>query len=154
MRIQESSVVRRHFRAAFLVMSVTGFASGCGESTTPSTIAGTWVATSFQFTQVGQAPVNVLAIGGGMSITIATNNATTGTLTIPGSLIGGSDLSLSMAGTAIRTGNTVEFDQAADSFVRDVAWTLAGNTLRGTRTDSGVTVEITLTRQASATGYP
>jgi hypothetical protein len=147
MRSQESSVVRRRFRAAFLVLSVTGFTLGCGESTPPSSIAGTWVATSFQSTQAGQAPVNVLALGGGMSITIAADNTTTGVLTIPGSLIGGSDLSLSMAGTAVRTGNTVEFTQAADSFVRDVAFTLAGNTMQGTRTFSGVTIDVTLTRQ-------
>jgi hypothetical protein len=154
MRTQSTSRVGRILRPALVLLSVAGLTSGCGESTSPSGIAGTWVATSFQFTQVGQAPVNVLALGGAMSITIAANNATSGTLTIPGSLIGGSDLSLSMAGTAVRTGNTVEFDQAADSFVRDVAFTLAGNTMQGTYTNSGVTVDVTLTRQASATAYP
>jgi hypothetical protein len=135
-------------RAVLLIFSVLTLAvMSCESGNEPSSIAGTWVATSFVFTEVGEPPADVLAMGGSLSITIASTNATTGTMTIPGALVGGSDITLNMAGTARRTGNTIEFDQAADSFVRDIPWTFTGNTLRGTRSDAGVTVDITLTRQ-------
>src|SRR5688500_8068226 len=145
MRQQASSIAYRLLRPV-LLLSMAGFAAGC-ESTEPNSIAGTWEATSFQFIEVGEAPIDVLAEGGSLMIIIFGNNSTGGTLNLPPSLTGGSHLSLSMVGTAVRTGNTVEFDQVADTFVRDVTWTLAGNTMHGTRTDAGVTVDITLTRQ-------
>ena len=129
-----------------LLLSVAVLAAGC-DSTSPSSIAGTYVATSFVVTETGEAPVNVLTEGGGLTITIAEDGSTTGTLTIPGSLVGGSDLTISMAGTALRHGDVVHFDQAADSFVRDISWAVQGNTLEGTLTSSGVTVDVTLTRQ-------
>jgi hypothetical protein len=52
-----------------------------------------------------------------------------------------------MAGTATMNGNSVEFNQAADTFVRDLAWIFDGNTLAAAQTVSGVTLVITLTRQ-------
>jgi hypothetical protein len=144
---------KRHLLAnramrAVLLLSVAGLATACDSTDPSSSIAGTWVATSFIVTEVGEPTIDVLALGGGLSIAIAGNSTTTGTLTIPGELLGGGpDFTVSMAGTAVHNGNTVEFNQAADSFVRDVAWTLQGNTLHGTRTDAGVTVDVTLTRQ-------
>jgi hypothetical protein len=106
-----------------------------------------WGATSFQFIEAGEAPIDVLAEGGSLTIFIAGDNSTAGTLNIPASLAGGVAISLSMVGTATRSGNTVQFDQIADTFVRDMTWTVTGNTMHGTRTDAGVTVDITLLRQ-------
>jgi hypothetical protein len=138
--------MRRRGFCALLLIVLAGFAQGC-ESNEPSSIAGTWTATSFQFTETGQPPVNALALGAALSIAIDANNATTGSLTIPSELTGTSDITLSMAGTATRVGNEVEFQQSADTFVRDMTWTLAGNTMHAVDTFSGVTLDITLTRQ-------
>lgn len=131
--------------AVALLMFATA-ASGC-DSTDPNPLAGTFVATSFIVTEAGEPPMDVLALGGDLTITVAQNNSTAGTLTVPSELTGGSDLSFSMNGTAMRTGNTVQFDQPSDTFVRDLAWTFSGNTLVANETVSGVSLAITLTRQ-------
>jgi hypothetical protein len=146
MRCQRSQRAGWLVRPVLLLSVVVGLAAGC-ESTQPSSIAGMWGATSFQFIEAGEAPIDVLAEGGSLTIFIAGDNSTAGTLNIPASLAGGVAISLSMVGTATRSGNTVQFDQIADTFVRDMTWTVTGNTMHGTRTDAGVTVDITLLRQ-------
>jgi hypothetical protein len=138
--------VHRLRRRVLGFASIVVLAAGC-DSTGPAAIAGTWVATTFQFTEVGEAPVDVLAEGGELTIEIAGDNTTSGTLTIPGSLFGGPDLTFDMEGLAVRNGTTVTFVQQEDTFVRDVDWQLSGNTLQGVRTDAGVTLTVTLTRQ-------
>jgi hypothetical protein len=72
----------------------------------------------------------VLAQGGALSVVIAADGATGGTLTIPASVTGGSALNTSMTGTALRSGNTVRFQQTADTFVRDLTWTVGRSTLQ------------------------
>jgi hypothetical protein len=53
-----------------------------------------------------------------------------------------------MAGTVVQTGNTVKFQQTADTFVRDLTFTIVGNTLQSTDQVAGVgSFTITLTRQ-------
>jgi hypothetical protein len=133
-------------RTVVPVLSLVAMGIGC-DSTEPNPLAGTFVATSFIVTETGEPPMDVLALGGDLTITIAQDNSTSGVLTVPGEIVGGSDVSLSMAGSAIRTGNTVHFEQDADSFVRDLAWTFSGNTLNASDSDAGVSLAITLTRQ-------
>ena len=128
------------------LLALFALASAC-DSNDPSPIAGSYEATSFVVTETGEAPIDVLAEGGDLTVTIASNNSTTGTLTVPGSLTGGGDQSFSMNGTAILTGNTVRFEQSADTFVRDMTFQIVGNDLHGAFSNSGVSVAITLTRQ-------
>lgn len=128
------------------LLAALAIGTGC-DSTDPNPLAGTFVATSFVATETGEAPMDILALGGELTISIAQNNSTTGILTIPGDLTGGSDLSFSMNGTATRTGNTVTFDQEEDTFVRDLDWTFSGNTLNASQSFVGVSLAITLTRQ-------
>jgi hypothetical protein len=118
---------------------------GCG-STKPSPIAGTWNATVFTITSSGAQPVNVLQQGGSLSITITSDNTTSGSLVIPASLTGSSPITNDMAGVALIVNGTVIFEQAADTFVRDVTWTIGDNTLTTTEIVSGVTLDITLLR--------
>ncbi len=135
---------KREFGA---LLSVFCIVIGCDSTTDPDPLAGRFEATSFVVTETGEAPMDVLALGGDLTITIAENNSTTGTLNIPPELGGGAWLSFSMNGTATRTGNTVRFNQPADTFVRDIDWTFSGNTLNATETVSGVSLAITLTRR-------
>ena len=128
------------------LFAVLVLASAC-DSNDPSPIAGNYEATSFVVTETGEAPIDVLAEGGDLTITITSNNSTTGTLTVPGSLTGGSDQSFSMSGTAILTANTVRFEQGADTFVRDMTFQIVGDDLHGTYSNTGVSVAISLTRQ-------
>lgn len=119
---------------------------GC-KGTEASPIAGTWSATTFLFTEAGKQPADVLAQGGGLTITVSSTNRTIGSLSVPATITGGASVVASMAGTATVSGSTVQFDQEADTFVRDVTWTITGNTLVTTSSVSGVTLNITLTRQ-------
>lgn len=127
------------------------FSGGCGGLYDPDpsdSLAGTYVATVFSVTPTGQSAINVLAAGGSLTITIAANYSTTGNLSIPASVNGGTALSESMAGTATITGTSVEFQQSADTFVRDLTWAFATNTLSvNNQTAGGAAHTITLTRQ-------
>jgi hypothetical protein len=127
-------------------------AGACGGYGTESvSLEGTYVATVLRVTPEGQALIDVLAAGGSLSVTIGSNNAVSGTLIIPASLNQGVPLNASMAGTAARDGNTVEFNQSADTFVRDLSWELSADGLRVTNQAAGdATYTITLTRQGNA----
>lgn len=129
-----------------LTLVAIGLLAGC-DSTEPSPLAGIWSATTFMFAESGKAPADVLAQGGGLTITVSSSNRTHGSLTIPSTITNGSAVVANMAGTATISGTMVEFEQEADTFVRDVTWTLAGNTLVTSSTVSGVALNITLTRQ-------
>ncbi len=134
--------------------AVTFFAAAtvaaCGSDgpTEGPTLAGAYQATTFRVTPTGQSTIDALSQGGALSIVIAANNTTTGTLTLPASVTGAAPLTASMAGTAVRTGGNVDFAQSADSFVRDLTWTLGTNTLSVTdQTVGGARFTIVLTRQ-------
>jgi hypothetical protein len=66
---------------------------------------------------------NVLVGGGSFTLNLAANGTTSGHLHI---LASGSNpaLDADMAGTWTRNGNQVEFTQAADTFVRDMTFTI------------------------------
>lgn len=120
---------------------------GC-KGTEASPIAGIWSATTFMSIEVGKPQADVLAQGGGLTITVSSTNRTTGSLSIPATVTGGAAVVANMVGTATVIGGAiVQFDQEADTFVRDVIWTITGNTLVSSSTFSGVRRDITLTRQ-------
>ena len=122
---------------------------GCGSDSPsqPASIAGTYTATVFRVTPTGQPTIDVLAQGGSLSITIAADNTASGTLSIPAS-VAGTPFTASMTGTVVQTGSTVRFEQTADTFVRDLTFTVVGNTLQATNQVAGVgSFTITLTRQ-------
>ena len=120
-------------------------AGGC--STEPSEVSGTWVATVFSVTPSGEATINLLAAGATLTITIDAENRTTGSLDIPAGVGGPEPFSASMAGTAIVTGSTLRFDQAADTFVRDLAWSVGALSMTVTNQPLGSDVwTITLTK--------
>ena len=142
--------MRKTQLAKHLLVLIT--VAGCGDDQpTDSTplLAGVYTATQFIVTPVGQSPIDVLASGGSLLVTIAASGATTGTLTIPASLTGtGQPETISMVGTAVQSGNTVTFQQAEDSFVRDLEFTLDGVGLRVSNQVAGIaSFTIVLTRQ-------
>jgi hypothetical protein len=141
-------------RSAVLLAALLGSsaAGACGGSdsvtlTTTPAIAGTYQATVFQVTPAGQPMIDVLARGGTLSLVIAADNSTTGSLSLPPSILG-SPFSANLTGTAVQTGNTVKFQQTADTFVRDLTFTVVGTTLEAKNQTAGVgTFTIVLTRQ-------
>jgi hypothetical protein len=143
------SAARHRVRLLALVTLASAWVSGCGSDspTQPSSLAGTYVATVFRVTPTGQSTVDVLAAGGSLSVTIASDNTASGTLSLPAS-IAGTPFNESMAGTVVQSGSTVKFQQSADTFVRDLTFTIVGNTLQATNEVAGAgSFTITLTRQ-------
>jgi hypothetical protein len=134
--------------ASSILFSSASIACGSDSPTQSSSpVAGAYVATVFRVTPAGEPTIDVLAQGGTLSITIAADNTTTGSLTLPAS-IAGTDLSLSMAGTAVVSGSTVTFQQLGDTFVRDLTFTVSGNTLSVANQLAGdATFTLTLTKQ-------
>lgn len=98
-------------------------------------LAGTYEATTFTVTQQGVA-VNLLAVGADVEISLAADGTTSGRLFVPRGDEDGSDLDESLAGSYTFDEDTraVVFDQAADTFLRDL-------TLTAVRTSRGITIE-------------
>ncbi len=127
------------------------FALACSsdDGLSPSALAGTYSATTF--TIVGNVDTtDVLAAGGELTLSLFANGATSGQLTVPASTTGSGDFTATMVGTYAVSGRTVHFSQGADTFVRDMAFTVVGSgavlSLAGSATFSDTTVNVMLTR--------
>lgn len=144
MRILSPAVV-----GMVVMLSCSSITDSCGCSPVPQPY-GTWVATRFVVTPAGQAPIDVLAAGGSLTITIAPNFTTSGALTIPASVNRGVPFTASMDGTASYTSSAarITFTQAADTFVRDLTWNYTVSDLSVTNQTAGnASYTVTLTRQ-------
>lgn len=113
----------------------------CGRSTpTSSDIVGVYAATTLTTTTSGVA-TDQLAAGASLTITINSDGTTTGRLVAPDA-----GFDESMAGTWTLSGNTVEFTQSADSFVRNMAFTASRNRLEGQKDFGGTVVRVIMTK--------
>lgn len=132
---------------AFLLM----MASACRGATEPDPLVGTWLASTFRITPAGQPERDVLATGGTLGLNIARADSTfitTGTVVVPASVTGSAALKASLAGSAIRTNDVVRFTPTADSFVRDLVFTLVENRLEAVnQVVAGTSYNVILTRQ-------
>jgi len=138
------SLLARMLLAASLLIG----AGACRGVAEPDPLVGTFLATTFTISSGGTGALNVLAQGGTLGLNVANNMVTAGTLIIPASLNGGTTLTASLAGTAMRTENVVRFTQPSDTFVRNLTFTLEANRLvAATQTVAGTTYDIVLTRQ-------
>lgn len=90
--------------------------------------------------------IDVSAQGGSLTIALTSQHTTTGRLFVPGGGNGGADLDADLVGTWTLSGNTVRFSQAADTFVRDLAFTVKGQTLASQGSAGGATFDIVLSR--------
>lgn len=133
--------MRNPMLLATLTLLVAGAA--CDDSTGPDreNVAGTYTATTFT-TTTGGVTTDQLEDDASLDIVLFVNGTTSGSLVAPG----GSP-SESMAGTWSLSGNTVTFSQQADTFVRNMSFQVAGNTLVGDETFSGTRIQVTLTKQ-------
>jgi hypothetical protein len=133
-----------------LGMVLAGAACG-GDSTSPSAPpAGNYVATSFVTTAGTGAPANQLALGSTLQLNLTSNGASSGHLHTA-AWNGSPAFDADMTGTWVMNGSVVDFAQAADTFVKDMLFTLVSDangvvTLAGDQVFSGVRVQIVLTR--------
>jgi hypothetical protein len=130
----------------WLVLPVFGFAlAGCSDSTPsstgidastapPATVDGAYHATKLTVKD-GSNTTDLLAGGAQISLVLTATGTTTGTVVIPAAYSeSGTEETLALDGTYSYdpgTG-TITFDQAADTFIRDMTWNAGGTKLHGT----------------------
>lgn len=122
--------------------------AACGDEgfePTVDSVAGTYHATAFTFNG-GSGTIDLLAAGASVTITLASDGTTAGRMFVPGVAAGGGDLNADLAGTWTLSGATVRFDQAADTFMRDVPFTVAPSRLQAQGTFDAEVVVLVLTK--------
>lgn len=131
-----------------LLLAIAGLSS-CSESTSASSVAGSYSAIIFMTTG-SSGQTNHLVAGSTFDITLDADGTTSGHLHIAAS--GGEPaLDASMAGTWRQTGDVIDFTQAADTFVRDMAFRIERTGpnqlyLVGNQVFSGEQINVTLAR--------
>jgi len=122
-------------------------ASACENSVSiqPDVLAGNYAATSFVVTQTGQAPVDVLAKGGSLTINIAANDSITGLLVVPAGVPGTQAGTANMKGKVVhRSDGTYQFDQDESTFVEALVWQQFTDALVSTSFLVGTQFQVTL----------
>lgn len=122
---------------------------GCGSdaplSPTVGGVAGTYTATSFTATNSTGA-ADLLAAGSSVNAVLKADGTTSGHLLVPAAVAGGVAVDEDLTGTWTLSGTTVSFSQSADTFLRDLVFTVSGTKLVGDGVFSGTTLHIVLTR--------
>ncbi|HMC55818.1 MAG TPA: hypothetical protein VKH19_11630 [Gemmatimonadaceae bacterium] len=119
---------------------------GCSDSTSVTDLVGLYSATQFTVAESGST-TDWLQGGATLQLILNANQTTAGTLFIPGGNDDGSDLTADLTGTWTVDDGKVLFDQPVDTFIRNMAFTVSGNTLIGDETFGTARVRLTLTRQ-------
>jgi hypothetical protein len=121
--------------------------AACGDSTAPtmSSVAGSYAATSFTVTESG-GTTNILAAGGSITLTLTAAGVTSGRLFVPGGAEDGGDFDEALTGTWTLQDSTVTLEHDADTFLRDMSFTVRGQQLVGEETFSDVTVAVVFTK--------
>jgi hypothetical protein len=136
----------RIYRGFMVPTLLTLALAACNDDpTAPASPTGAYQATRWTATSSGTT-TDVLAAGGSFTITLTPQGTTTGRLFVPASVTGQGDFDADLTGTWTQSGSTILFSHAADTFVRNVSFTIQGSTLVGDRTFGNVRVQVTLTR--------
>jgi hypothetical protein len=122
--------------------------AACGDDDpfTPSlaTVQGTYNASRFTATSDATGTVNLLSMGATVHVVLEPDGTTTGHLSVPD--LGEGAVEADLTGTWTLSGNIVTFSQTADTFIRDVEFTAAQNSLDAEGTFEGTTVHLTLSK--------
>lgn len=132
------------FAPAALVLLL---ACGGSDSFTPTeeTVAGAYEATAFTVTS-GAGTTDLLGAGATVDATLAPDGTTSGRLFVPGADEDGSDLDEDLTGTWTLAGQTVTFDQTADTFIGEAEFIAGNNTLTAEGTFIGLSVFLQLVK--------
>ena len=131
------------FRKAWMAVALAIPAlTGCKDDD----LQGTYTATSFTYATTGAAAKDVLAAGGSITLTIFNDFGTSGLMSIPASVTGGSAVQVSLLGAAARQGDQVTLQLVLDSVLDNIVLTHSGSSLTGTATASGTTITVSLSR--------
>jgi len=116
-------------------------------SPTVANVSGSYHATTLLVTD-SAGVTDYLAIGSSITLQLDAAGTVSGHLLIVGGNEGGGDLEADMVGTWALAGDTVSFDQTADTFVRDWGFKAGERRLTMDHTGGGVTVNLVLTKQS------
>jgi hypothetical protein len=144
-------MMRRLFSIPTLLCGIAYAATACGSDSILETNMAVGNYSAIVFTTSGASgQTNQLALGGTLTLNLAANGTTSGHLHTAAS---GSDpaFDADMAGTWALNGEVVTISQSADTFVRDMPFTLSldpanGWILTGNQTFSGTNIQVTLKR--------
>jgi hypothetical protein len=132
---------------AIIALTLALALGSCGGEDTfsPSleTVAGSYTARSLTLSS-SVGTTDLLALGSTVAITLAVDSTTSGRLFVPGGGDDGSDLDVDLSGTWALAGSTVTFNQAEDTFIRDVEFTAVRNQLNGEGVFSDATIRLVL----------
>lgn len=124
----------------------------CEESTSPpGSLVGNYVAVTFVTTPTGGNPRNEIAAGSTLTLNLVGDGSTSGHLHVAAATAGSPPFDADMSGTWVRSGSTVDISQGADTFVRDMPFTVTAgpagySDLVGDAVFDGVRIQITLRR--------
>ena len=147
----------KSFSRLFLYAAIGTLTLGaCGRdviTATPESLSGAYTAAVFTTTPSGGQATDQKALGGFLNISLNDDRTTTGQLHVAAAN-GAPASDASMAGTWTVIGTQVRFVQSADTFMKDMVFTVAsapgvsGTTLVGDHTSAGTRVQVTLVKPA------
>lgn len=123
---------RMQISRSLVLLPLVMVLAGCGNDSTGPTnasVAGPYVASVFTVRQGSGPTVDLLARGASIDVTLSASGGVTGQLVVPGTPEFGTGLTADLAGTYTISGNTLRFSQSADTFIRDIDWTIGDNVL-------------------------
>jgi hypothetical protein len=132
------------FAPAALVLLL---ACGGSDSFTPTeeTVAGTYEASTFTLTSFS-GTTDLLLAGATVDATLAPDGTTSGRLFVPGAEEDGGDLDEDLTGTWTLAGQTVSFNQTAETFIGEAEFIAGRNTLTAEGTFDGLSIFLQLAK--------
>lgn len=144
----DTRMMRRAINKRILLLGLVLGAAACGDSTSPGSVAGSYNAIIFVTTPTGGSVRNELQAGSSLTLNLSSNGTMSGHLHLAAN---GSTpvFDADMAGTWSLNGDVLTFTQAADTFVRNMAFTIqriSGDVfvLVGDQVFSGTRINLTL----------
>lgn len=134
-----------------LMCVATIAALACGDSPTepPASVSGSYTAVKLTV-ETGGDVVDMLAEGTELSLVLASDGTTSGTLVIPAAYSeSGLEETLALDGTYEYDRNgmaSVRFEMEADTFIRDILWLVQGRDLNGHLVSGDVSIAAVLRR--------
>ncbi|MGE0439241.1 MAG: hypothetical protein AB7L66_13845 [Gemmatimonadales bacterium] len=112
-------------------IALLGAVLALGCTTGPGDVAGRYHAEVFRLKAGTAAPIDLIAGGATIDLTLSADGTTAGTMAAP-AIAGaeGTPFSENLTGSFLVRDGTVSFTLEADVFIRDLAWTIDGNRLR------------------------
>lgn len=129
---------------SWLVTALAMVCFGCGTSEPEPVETLDYEATKWVIS--GAINADALAEGATLSLLLRDGRRVNGTLFMPASIAGGTDLTADMAGNWSKSGDTIRFNQIARTFVSEVPWILTPEMLVTADSVDGSFYDIELTR--------